>query len=238
MAKCLICLNKYKTIKAMKRHMRESHNPKNICNYCSKYVIRIGQHLKYCKMKNLKDSLSLSISENCFINKRKNSKGHIKINNKSIFDNIIDTYNYIPIKKTDYIYFEDFKLGKGAWGTIFYGINIKDKKVVAIKKYLKKVKDRDIDFECCLAKDLESIYLAPKLYYYSLNERLFVQTLFGPNLETLFDFCEKKFSIKTIANIGIEIIDRIENIHNIGFLHRDITPKNIVWINLSDYQKY
>ena len=236
MVKCLICLKNYITSKAMKRHMREYHNPKNKCIYCSKYVIRIGQHLKYCKMKKLRKSLTLTISDNNFINKRKKSQNYTKINNKKIFDNIIDDYNYTPIKNTDFIYFKDLQLGKGGWGSIFYGLNVKDKNKVAIKKYIKKVEDIDIDWECCLAKDLESVSLAPKLYYYNSDEKIFVQSLLGPNLEVLFNFCERKFSTKTIANIGIEIIDRLESLHNIGFIHRDITPKNVVWLNFSDYQ--
>lgn len=30
-------------------------------------------------------------------------------------------------------------------------------------------------------------------------------------------------------------MDRVEALHNIGFVHRDITPKNIVWLNFSDF---
>lgn len=57
----------------------------------------------------------------------------------------------------------------------------------------------------------------------------------GPNLEELFNFCSRRFSIKTIANIGIELLERIEELHNLGFIHRDISPNNIVWLNFSDY---
>ena len=49
MAKCQICKKMYKDKRRMRRHMRETHNPKNICIYCGKQVIRIKQHYKKCK---------------------------------------------------------------------------------------------------------------------------------------------------------------------------------------------
>lgn len=33
----------------MKRYMRDNHNPKSICKYCNKKVIRMNPNLKKCK---------------------------------------------------------------------------------------------------------------------------------------------------------------------------------------------
>ena len=44
----------------------------------------------------------------------------------------------------------------------------------------------------------------------------------------LFDFCGKKFSLKTVAMIALQILDRIKVIHDKNILHRDIKPDNFV----------
>ena len=37
----------------------------------------------------------------------------------------------------------------------------------------------------------------------------------------------KKFSVKTVLMIGLQVIDRIEALHTIGYVHRDIKPDNL-----------
>lgn len=55
-----------------------------------------------------------------------------------------------------------------------------------------------------------------------------VMQLLGPSLEKLFNFCRRKFSLKTVLMLGMEMIDRIEYIHQMSHLHRDIKPDNFV----------
>lgn len=50
----------------------------------------------------------------------------------------------------------------------------------------------------------------------------------GPSLETLFNFCRRIFSLKTVLILGHQMIDRIEYIHQMSHLHRDIKPDNFV----------
>lgn len=51
--------------------------------------------------------------------------------------------------------------------------------------------------------------------------------MLGPNLNELYKFCERQFTLKTILMIAIQSIDRIEQLHSLGYLHRDIKPQNI-----------
>ena len=49
--------------------------------------------------------------------------------------------------------------------------------------------------------------------------------LLGPNLEELFVMCQFKFTHKTIAMIGLQLLARLEKIHSVGLLHRDVKPE-------------
>ena len=38
----------------------------------------------------------------------------------------------------------------------------------------------------------------------------------------------KKFSIKTITMIALQMLQRLESIHKYGYVHRDLKPANIM----------
>jgi len=54
-----------------------------------------------------------------------------------------------------------------------------------------------------------------------------VMGILGPNLQNLFEFCDKKFTIPTICEIWSQSLTRLELLHSFSFVHRDLKPENI-----------
>ena len=60
-----------------------------------------------------------------------------------------------------------------------------------------------------------------------------VMDLLGPSLEDLFNYCNRRFTLKTVCMLAREMILRLEYVHNKSFMHRDIKPDNFA-VGLKD----
>lgn len=122
------------------------------------------------------------------------------------------------------------KIGSGSFGDIYLGENTKTKEAVAIKLENKNTKYPQLMYEYKVYCSLTSGVGFPKVHWCGTAGKcnVMVMDLLGESLEALYTRCGRKFSLKTILMLAIQLIDRIEQIHRCHFLHRDIKPDNFL----------
>lgn len=71
----------------------------------------------------------------------------------------------------------------------------------------------------------DSIYF-PQMRYFGVHDEynVLAMDLLGPSVEDLFNFCFRKFSIKTIVMIIEQSLRAIEALHDRSIIHRDLKP--------------
>ncbi|KAJ7333625.1 Casein kinase I isoform alpha [Desmophyllum pertusum] len=122
------------------------------------------------------------------------------------------------------------KIGSGSFGDIYQGMNITNGEEVAVKLESQKARHPQLLYESKLYKILQGGIGIPKYRWFGQEREynVLVIDLLGPSLEDLFNFCSRKFSMKTVLMLADQMIGRIEFFHNKNFIHRDIKPDNFL----------
>ena len=136
----------------------------------------------------------------------------------------------------DYICFDEDKIGSGSFGEVLYGFHKNTYREVAVKILNSDTSQDNIEREITLTSQLKDSQGFPSLYYCGVFEKknIIVESLLGPSLDKLFKFCGRNFPLKTVCLIGIELVKRLETMHNKGIIHRDLKPNNLAWGNFNN----
>ncbi|XP_051825258.1 casein kinase I-like [Antechinus flavipes] len=122
------------------------------------------------------------------------------------------------------------KIGAGSFGDIYLAINITNNEELAVKLESQKARHPQLLYESRLYKLLQGGMGIPRTRWYGQEKEynILVMDLLGPSLEDLFNFCSRKFTLKTVLMLADQMITRIEYVHTKSFIHRDIKPDNFL----------
>lgn len=123
------------------------------------------------------------------------------------------------------------KIGSGSFGDIYLAVNINNGEEVAVKLEAQRAKHPQLLYESKVYRILAGGIGIPRIRWFGQHERdynVLVMDLLGPSLEDLFNFCSRKFTMKTVLMLADQMIARIEYVHNKNFIHRDIKPDNFL----------
>lgn len=122
------------------------------------------------------------------------------------------------------------KIGEGSFGVIFEGTNIINGVPVAIKFEPRKTEAPQLRDEYRTYKHLQGSEGIPNAYYFGQEglHNILVIDLLGPSLEDLFDWCGRRFTIKTVVQVAIQMLNLVEEVHRHDLIYRDIKPDNFL----------
>lgn len=124
------------------------------------------------------------------------------------------------------------KLGSGCFGEVFLGSDSKRNENVAVKLEVKgETKQLANEYEILSTlKRPNQQQGFTEIFHFGRegNYVCLVMELLGKSLEDWFDKCSNKFTVKTTALLGEQIVRRIEYLHSKSIIHRDIKPENFM----------
>jgi serine/threonine protein kinase len=121
------------------------------------------------------------------------------------------------------------KIGEGCFGQIYKGRNIRTGENVAIKVEPIANQTKLLKNETKIYQYLAQGQGIPRVKWFGVDEKnnYMVVTLLG---DSLSDVVKKKgtFSLEDVLKIGKQILERLQYVHNMGLIHRDIKPDNFL----------
>jgi len=100
------------------------------------------------------------------------------------------------------------RLSQSSLGDIYLGINIISGEEVAIKLESVKAKHPQLEYESKVYKTIAGGVGIPFVRWFGTecDYNAMVMDLLGPSLEDLFNFCNRKFSLKTVLLLADQLV--------------------------------
>ena len=130
------------------------------------------------------------------------------------------------------VYRLEKQLGKGAFGKVMSAVSTETNETVAVKLEEKvKGRPRFLATESQILATVQGAPGIPKLYgsgrYGDMT--CMVMELLGPNIASLFKQMDKRFELRSILQIALQGVERIQHVHESCYIHRDIKPQNFMF---------
>lgn len=140
--------------------------------------------------------------------------------------------NTYKVINSSFICFNNYVIGSGSFGKVLYSLNVNQTEEYAIKFEKPTIKSSVLEEELTIYKNIyrEDVPGVPKIYWYGEYKKykIMVMDLLGPSLDKFYKMCNKQFRIDTAVKLGYQMIERIEHVHKMGYVHRDIKPNNFL----------
>ncbi|HSW76384.1 MAG TPA: protein kinase [Candidatus Saccharimonadales bacterium] len=127
-------------------------------------------------------------------------------------------------------------INEGGFGSIYKATDLQNNKTVIVKIEKKESLINEIDIYNHIKQYNNVGY--PTLYDYVINDhhKMIILQELGSSLSQLF-IQFKKFSLKTTIQCGLQMLTRIQTLHEFGIVHHDIKPSNFAF-DLNDKTIY
>ena len=243
---CQVCNISFTRRSHLKKHCFFKHSgyTGTVCCYCGKNIIRIKDHIRYCRLKYNNKKINerkvitrkFSSRDKKIINKTKKNDSSIKEHINTFYDIYLNPKNGNNINFTDFKIYLNYNLGQGGNMSAFYGRDNIYGTDLAIKMELKKKVKSNIINENIILSLLKGIKGVPSFYYYEYykGQNIIAETLLGFNLGSIRKSTNFEFDWIFIPLLGINLVKILKDIHSKGVIHNDIKPSNICWGKFSN----
>ena len=121
-------------------------------------------------------------------------------------------------------------LGKGSFGEIYIAQDIENNYNYCALKIENRTKNYFLKIEKSVLELTYELEGFPKLIMFNSQgeNNYLAMELLGPNLSDLFEICKQRFTLQTTLLLGVQMIQRIQELHSKNFIHRDIKPENFL----------
>ena len=164
--------------------------------------------------------------------------------------------NFLYDESKDHLYILIYKLGKGAYSTVWYSLEfenfyskMKNKKMLKINPRALKIHNDNSYDEGIVETEINKLLLesgkkkSPNINYPLSNfiyDDTYVIVVYEVAIGSLYDIMkefDKKLPIKFVYDIIPQLIKPIEFMHLCKYIHTDIKPENYLLMGLNQLQK-